>query len=100
MSSAPFVTATSAVDEAEHSLEARSSPAHATGSAPLTLHALQMHLPYLVKCFAGQPFKLVPIIVGALTPAAEEVCPVSHGVAMTLLTAADAGLRPCAGRVY
>ena len=34
----------------------------------------QMHLPYLVKCFAGQPFKLVPIIVGALTPAAEEVC--------------------------
>ena len=36
-------------------------------------YCLQMHLPYLVKCFAGQPFKLVPIIVGALTPVAEEV---------------------------
>ena len=33
-----------------------------------------MHLPYLLKCFAGRPFKLVPIIVGALTPASEEVC--------------------------
>jgi AmmeMemoRadiSam system protein B len=31
-----------------------------------------MHLPYLVKCFAGRPFTLVPIIVGALTPASEE----------------------------
>ena len=30
-----------------------------------------MHVPYLVKLFQGQPFTLVPILVGALTPDSE-----------------------------
>jgi AmmeMemoRadiSam system protein B len=48
-----FDTMTLDVDEAEHSLE--------------------MHLPYLVKLFNGQPFTLVPIVVGALTAGSEAV---------------------------
>jgi len=32
-----------------------------------------MHMPYLVKLFSGQPFTLVPVVVGALTPDSEAV---------------------------
>jgi hypothetical protein len=70
-----FVTATAEVDEAEHSLEVRCL--RALVPTPVLTRAPgapceQMHLPYLLQCFAGRPFTLVPIIVGSLTPASEE----------------------------
>ncbi|GBG93126.1 hypothetical protein CBR_g59364 [Chara braunii] len=35
-------------------------------------HSMEMHLPYLYKVFEGHHFTLVPILVGALSPEAEE----------------------------
>ena len=54
-----FVTATRAVDEAEHSLEACAHAARRAQAPPPDATRAQMHLPYLVKCFAGRPFTLV-----------------------------------------
>lgn len=34
-------------------------------------HSMEMHLPYLAKVFRGFPVKVVPILVGALSPASE-----------------------------
>ncbi|KAK9100536.1 hypothetical protein Scep_023966 [Stephania cephalantha] len=34
-------------------------------------HSMEMHLPYLAKVFHGYPVKIVPILVGALSPESE-----------------------------
>jgi len=34
-------------------------------------HSLEMHLPYIFQVMQGQPFKLVPVLVGALSEASE-----------------------------
>ncbi|GAB2284937.1 hypothetical protein Dimus_019390 [Dionaea muscipula] len=34
-------------------------------------HSMEMHLPYLAKVFEGHPVKIVPILVGSLSPESE-----------------------------
>lgn len=36
-------------------------------------HSLEMHLPYILRIMQDQPFTLVPIMVGALTPQSESM---------------------------
>ena len=42
-----------------------------SASADESEHSLELHMPYLMHAMAGHDFTLVPIVVGALTPAAE-----------------------------
>uniref|UniRef100_A0A7S0P7R6 Protein MEMO1 n=1 Tax=Calcidiscus leptoporus TaxID=127549 RepID=A0A7S0P7R6_9EUKA len=36
-------------------------------------HSIELHLPYIVQVMRGQPFALVPILVGALSDQSEEI---------------------------
>jgi AmmeMemoRadiSam system protein B len=63
------------------------------GDADEAEHSLELHLPYIVHVMAGQPFTLVPIVVGAIS--AESGEKTSRDVAAGVWCHTCVGTRSC-----